>query len=76
MSLPAQSFTPEGRWGRLTGSSGWQVGRSPTASEATESPLTGSSEYLKGADVFRKDLLASCWLRCKGCGKAMEGGRR
>lgn len=30
----------------------------------------------KGVDVFRKDLLAACWLQCTGCGKAVEGGRR
>lgn len=59
-----------------TGSSGWQAGRSPTASGAMESPLTGSRECQKGVHVFRKDLLASCWLQCKGCGKAVEGGRR
>lgn len=66
MSLPVQSFTPsyfpflpEGRWGRLagTGSGGWQAGRSPTASEAMESPLAGSR--------VKKGLMCSgktCWL--------------
>lgn len=46
------------------------AGRSPTASGAMKSPLAGSREHQKGVEVFRKDLLDSCWLQYKGCGNA------